>query len=254
MSEGIYGINMIVYGPPKSGKSYLGDTTPAPRVVLDAEAGSRFTPSKKKMWNPVTSPPPEPDGSWETAIVPVRSFKDVTKAFEWLNSGKHPFRSVVIDSISEVQQRIIDDIAGTKQLQMQQWGDVLRLGSDVIRKFRDLVTNPVRAVDAVVFIAMAAQRPNGGSWYPFMQGRLSTTLPYYVDLVGYMTQVPQEDGTLPRRLFIGTVPGYETGERVGGKLGMYVDVPDDDMQVVSRMLEKIRSGERQPATEKAGSK
>jgi AAA domain len=241
MSDGgHYGLNMIVYGHPKTGKSWLGDTTPAPRVVLDAEAGSRFTPSKKKIWNPISEPPPEPDGSWETAIVPVRAFRDVTKAFEWLNSGKHPFVSAVIDSISEVQQRIIDDVAGTKQLQMQQWGDVLRLSSDVIRKFRDLVTNPVRPLDAVLFIGMAAQRQDG-TWYPFMQGRMATTLPYFTDIAGFITYVQQEDGTSMRRMFIGPAQGYVTGERVGGKLGQYIDIPDHDMHVVEKMLEKVRA-------------
>lgn len=239
MTEGNYGINMIVYGHPKHGKSWLGDTTPAPRVVLDAEAGSRFTPSTKRIWEPTSAPPPTPDGTWETAIVPVRAFRDVQKTFEWLNSGKHPFKSVVIDSISEVQQRIIDDISGTNQMKQQDWGTLLRVSSDVIRKFRDLVTNPVKPLDAVVFIAMAAQRTDG-TWYPFMQGRLATTLPYYVDIVGYLTQAPTEEGAMLRRMFIGTVPGYETGERVGGKLGTYVNIPDDDMHVVETMLKTIR--------------
>lgn len=239
MTEGNYGINMIVYGHAKQGKSWLGDTTPAPRVVLDAEAGSRFTPSRKIKWDPVREKPPEP-GEWETALVSVLDFRTVQKTFEWLNSGRHPFRSVIIDSISEVQSRIIDEVAGTKQLQLQQWGDILRVGSDVIRKFRDLVANPVRPLDAVVFIAMAAQRPNGGSWYPFMQGRLGTVLPYYVDLVGFVAQAQQEDGTFIRRLFCGPVPGYETGERLGGKLGQYVEIPDGDMQIISKMLDRVR--------------
>lgn len=234
MTENLYGLNLIVYGHAKQGKSWLGDTAPAPRVVLDAEAGSRFTPSKKIRWDPVTSPPPEDDGSWETAIVPVRAFRDVTKSFEWLNSGKHPFRSVIIDSISEVQQRIIDDVAGTNQMKTQDWGTLLRVGSDVIRKFRDLVTNPVKPLDAVVFIAMASQRQDG-TWYPSMQGRLGTTLPYYVDLVGYMAAIQQEDGTFLRRMFIGNTPGYETGERVGGRLGHYIDNPN-----VSDMLDAVR--------------
>lgn len=241
MTESHYGLNMIVYSDPKQGKSWLGDTTPAPRVVLDAEAGSRFTPSKKRVWEPSRTPPPEDDGTWETAIVPVRSFKDVSKTFEWLNSGKHPFRSCVIDSISEVQQRIIDDLAGTSQLKVQQWGDVLRLGSDMIRKFRDLVTNPIRPLDAVVFIAMAAQRPDGGNWYPFMQGRLATTMPYFVDIVGYLKHSVTEEGASVRRLYIGTIPGYETGERVGGKLGTFIEIPDGDRHTVEKMLERVRS-------------
>jgi hypothetical protein len=237
--NGHYGLNMICFGQAKQGKSWLGDTTPAPRVVLDAEAGSRFTPSKKKIWNPVSESPPEADGSWETAIVPVRAFRDVTKTFEWLNSGKHPFRSVILDSISEIQQRAIDDIAGTNQMRQADWGTLLRVCSDAIRKYRDLVTNPVRPLDAVVFIAMAAQRADG-TWYPFMQGRMATSMPYFVDLCAYIATVAQEDGTTRRRLFLASMPGYETGERVGGKLGTYIDIPDHDMHVVEKMLEKVR--------------
>lgn len=229
-----YGLNAVVYGPKGAGKSYLGDTTPAPRVVLDAEAGSRFTPSRKKRWDPVTEKPPVPDGTWDTALVTVRDFRTVQKAFEWLNSGQHPFRSVVMDSISEVQQRAVDDIAGTNQMAQQDWGQLLRIVSDLVRKFRDLISHPSNPLDAVLFIAMARQRD--GQWEPYVQGQLATVMPYYVDLVAYIATIVQpETGEVTRRLFTGTFPGYLTGERVGGCLGTHVDNPD-----VTKMLEIIR--------------
>jgi AAA domain len=231
-----YGLTCIVYGHSKRGKSWLGDTAPGPRVVLDAEAGSRFTPSKKVQWNPANAPP-EPSGSWDTAIVPVRQFRDVTTAFQWLNSGKHPFKSVIIDSISEVQQRAVDDIAGTNAMKLADWGQLIRIVSDVVRKFRDLVTHPTNPLDAVVFIAMAKQRQDG-VWAPYIQGSLSTTLPYYVDAVSYLDIYPQEDGTVIRRLFTGNVPGFETGERVGGRLGQYIDDPN-----ISSMVDLVRGKE-----------
>ena len=235
------GLNIIVFGHSKRGKSWLGDTTPAPRVVLDAEAGSRFTPSKKITWNP-SEAPPEADGSWETAIVPVRAFRDVTAVYQWLNSGKHPFNSVVLDSISEIQQRAVDDIAGTNLMKTQDWGQLLRMVSDVVRKFRDLITSPVKPLDAVVFIAMAKQRSDG-VWAPYIQGSLATVLPYYVDCCAYLDVYPQEDGSTVRRLITGTVPGYETGERVGGRLGQFIDDPDMTM-----MIEMVR-GNYQPDTD-----
>lgn len=229
-----YGLNLLVHGPSKGGKSWLGDTTPAPRLVLDAEAGSRFTPSKKKRWDPITSPPPEPDGSWDTVIVSVTSFRTLQKAYEWLASGKHPFRSVILDSISEIQQRAVDDIAGTNQMQTQDWGQLLRMVSDMARKFRDLITNPIKPLDAVMLIAMTRQRE--GNWEPYVQGQLSTTLPYYYDICAYMAPVINpETGEVVRRLFIGSFPGYVTGERVGGCLGAYLDNPN-----VTAMLDVIR--------------
>lgn len=234
MSEPPYGINMIVYGPKGAGKSYLGDTTPGPRLVLDAEAGSRFTPSRKKQWDPVSEAPPEPDGTWDTALVTVRDFRAVTKAYEWLASGRHPFRSVVLDSVSEIQQRAVDDIAGVRAMQQQDWGSLLRIVSDVVRKFRDLISHPTNPVDAVIFIAMARQVDS--VWQPHVQGQLSVTLPYYVDVVSYMAPVIHpETAEVIRRLFCGTFPGYLTGERVGGCLGSYLDNPN-----MTEMLSTIR--------------
>lgn len=229
-----YGLNMIVYGKSKQGKSFLGDTTPAPRLVLDAEMGSRFTPSRKIDWDPTQYAPPEPSDAWDTAIVPVRDYRTVVKAYEWLNSGKHPFRSVVLDSISEIQQRAVDDIAGTNIMKTQDWGTLLRQVSDLVRKFRDLTTNPVKPLDSVLFIAMTKQRDDH-TWYPYVQGSLATVLPYHVDACTYLQVVTLEDGTSVRRLFVGPIAGYETGERVGGRLGAYIDNPD-----VTKMLAMVR--------------
>jgi hypothetical protein len=224
---------MIAYGPSKGGKSTLGDTTPAPRLVLDAEMGSRFTPSKKTTWDPAREAPPVHDGSWDTVLVPVHSYTAVLKAYEWLNSGKHPFRSVVMDSISEVQQRLADSLVGTNPMQLQDWGTMLRQASSLVRQFRDLTTHPVKPLDCVLFIAMANERQDGTK-YPHVQGQLKTTLPYYVDVLAYMAALPVEDGVV-RRLLIGPTAGYETGERVGGRLGHYIDDPK-----ISNMLQLIR--------------
>jgi hypothetical protein len=213
----------------------MADTAPAPRLVLDVEMGSRFTPSRKVVWDPKRFAPPEPDGTWDTAIVPIREYDDILRAYEWLNSGKHPFRSVVLDSISEGQQRAVSNIAGMDQMDMQKWGTLLRQLGDLARKLRDLTTHPVRPLDAVVIIAMTHQRNGDGPWTPFVQGQLRVFLPYLFDVLGYLSVVQTEDGSSVRRLFVGPTPGYETGERVGGKLGPYIDNPN-----VTDMLAMVR--------------
>lgn len=227
------GINMIVFGPQKHGKSWLGDTAPGPRLVLDAEGGSRFTPSRKRVWDPSTEPVPEYDGTWDTVIVYVHAYRDVERAYEWLNSGQHPFRSTIIDSISEVQQRVIDDIAGRNQMSQPEWGTLLRTVSEMIRKFRDLSTHPTNPLDAVVLIAMS--NLVDGVNRPYMQGAIKTTMPYYVDICSYLVMAPKDDGTVVRRLFVDPVAGFETGQRVGGCLGAFIDEPS-----VSGMVKSVR--------------
>jgi len=228
----LQGISLIVYGAPKTGKSWLGDTTPAPRLVLDAEGGSRFTPSRKINWDPARSKPPEYDGKWDTCLVPVNTYQAVRQAYDWLYSGKHPFNSVIIDSISETQQRCVDDIAGMNQMQTQDWGTLLRTVSNLVRGYRDLITHPVKPLACVMLIAMAdeSQVPKR----PLMQGKLGVMMPFYVDVCGHLGAYRREDGTPFRRLIITPSPEYIAGERVGGRLGTFVDDPD-----VTSMIKQV---------------
>lgn len=212
--------------------SWFGDTAPAPRLVIDAEGGSRFTPSRKKLWDPA-QPPPEPSESWDTAMIMVHKYRQVQQAYQWLDSGKHPFRSVILDSLSDIQQRIIDDIAGVNQMTTQNWGELLRNAMNTVRNFRDLTTHPTHPLDAVVFITMA--EPVEGVQRPLIQGKLGKILPYLVDLCSYLYVVQLEDGTPVRRLLTSPFPGYITGERLGGALGPYLDNPD-----ITTMLGMIR--------------
>jgi hypothetical protein len=228
----VEGISFIVYGGPKAGKSWLGDTTPAPRLVLDAEGGSRFTPSTKTTWNPAAEKPPEYDGSWDTCLVPVHGYQSVRQAYDWLYSGQHPFNSVVIDSISETQQRAVDDIAGMNPMQIADWGTLLRTVSALIRGYRDLITHPTKPLMTVVMIAMMDEQAFPKR--PLMQGKIASMAPYYVDLCGYLGAFNREDGTQFRRLIISNTPEYIAGERVGGRLGTYVDDPD-----ISEMLTRV---------------
>jgi AAA domain len=228
----VEGISFIIYGSPKVGKSFLGDTSPPPRLILDAEGGSRFTPSTKKTWDPAREKPPTHDGSWDTCLVPVHSYGAVRQAYDWLYSGQHPFNSVVIDSISETQQRCVDDIAGMNPMQVQDWGTLLRTVSALVRGYRDLITHPTRPLLTVVMIAMMDEQAFPKR--PLMQGKMASFMPYYVDICGYLGNYRREDGTEFRRLMISPSPEFIAGERVGGRLGNWVDDPD-----IGEMLTKV---------------
>lgn len=225
MSEGL---SILVHGFSKVGKSRFAATAPAPRLILDAEAGSRFVPGIKKSWDPQTQQPPVYDGTWDTCIVAVTEYNTITAALRWLQSGQHPFNSVVIDSISEVQQRGVDTIAGADLMKIQDWGTLLRMVSDTVRKFRDLVAHPTHPLWAVVYIAMT-DKGKSDKWEPLVQGALRAFLPYYVDVCGYLFVNPPVDaeGTWPgNRLLVSPHPEYETGERVGGIFGQVIDNPN----------------------------
>ena len=228
------GVSFLIHGHSKTGKSTLSDTSPAPRLVLDAEGGAstRFTKSRKVQWNPMMEAPPAPDGTWETAVVHVRSFQDVQRAYDWLNSGQHHFKSVSVDSLSETQQRCVDAIAGTEAMRTQDWGELLRKMSSLVRQYRDLIIHPTNPLEVVTFIAMT--RDYEGTKRPYVQGALASTLPYYVDVCGYMwTEADATSGEIRHRLLCGQVGPFEAGDRTG-KLGTVVENPN-----IMEMLAKI---------------
>lgn len=181
--------------------------------------------------------PPEADDTWDTAVVHVDHFDKVVTAFQWLQSGKHPFRSVVVDSISELQQRLVEKISGRTATQQNQWGDVLRQFMGLMRDFRDLTEHPTRPIESIVLVSMS-KMGGDGLYHPWLQGQAATMLPYLVDICAATHVQPYDDGmggtAYAYRLLIGQNPLYETGERAGGRLPSYVDNPN-----VSEMLDVV---------------
>lgn len=235
-------ISILVHADTKTGKSTFGNTAPAPRLLLDAEAAARFLPGAKITWDPQRDAPPVPDGTWETCIVAVRDYSVMTSVMAWLQSGQHRFESVIIDSISEIQKRLKDQITGGfGDMDQRKWGEILTHMEALIRQFRDLTEHPTNPLTAVVITAMTENRD--GKWRPYVQGQLRVTLPYFIDVVGYLfvQEVPPADPSQPapppiRRMLTRPHQLYEAGERVQGRLPQFVD--GDDLNV-TRILEMV---------------
>jgi hypothetical protein len=241
------GISLLIHGPAKSGKTTLADTAPGPRLFLDVESGgSDFTRSAKKHWDPKREKPPVDDGTWETAVVYVRESDDIKKAYEWLNAGQHPFRSVILDSITEGQVRTQKKITQGGEMDLKKWGKLLQEVGGYARDLRDLVTHPVKPLEAVVIVAATHQRNGNGNWTPFVQGQLRVFLPYLYDMLAYLGEpVRNADGSITRRLLTGPLPGYDAGGRFEELLPHVIENPNiTDMLTVIRTAISAQSTER----------
>lgn len=237
------GLSIVVHAHSKTGKSTFGATAPRPILILDAEGGTKFLPHSKVLqeklghplnlvsWNPTEAPPDV--SAVDGAVVLVTSWQDIVLASRWLQSGQHQFRSLIVDSITEVQRRLKANLKGTEALAIQDWGQLLTLMDAEIRGMRDLSNNPHSPIQVVVFIAET--RETNGKWVPYLQGQISVSLPYAVDICGFLyvenvttndengqpTQVEQV-----RRLLVTPHPQYEAGERVQGAVGPLITRPD----------------------------
>lgn len=217
------GLCLAVHAPPKSGKSCLADSGPRPTLILDLEGMAYWTPSNKLYWDPEreTCPtwPQDPravraDGYWDSAIVMMRRFSDLTAMLSFLQQGQHPFNSVDLDSASEMQARFADELAPRGKLDRDHWGAMLRQVQTVIRGYRDLITQQTLHVWSVSLVLGTHWDERARKMVPLLQGQSRDYVPYYPDILGYMET--QQDGS--RQLLIGPHPNYETGERVGGRL------------------------------------
>jgi len=249
MSDVQRSLTIMVHGESKVGKSTFAVTAPYPRLMLDVEGGHRFLPINVRYWDPVREEPPVADGTWDTVVVQVRDYDVVMKAFQWLQSGKHQFKSLIIDSISELQVKCMDNIAGTEQMKMQQWGELLRHMGALLRDLRDLTMHPTQPLEAIVLTAMS-RKGQDGVYRPYLQGQLAIQAPYFYDILGAITveQVPNPDPMQPpykvRRMYVERTPEYEAGERVQGRLGKVVEQGDLGIE---RMLDMV-FGEKAKST------
>lgn len=222
-------MSILVHAGSKLGKSTLSGTAPKPILVLDAEGSWRFIPVRQVHWDPETGPPPEYDGTWDACVVSVQRWETVENVYRWITQYQTPFVSVVVDSITELQRRLKQNLVGTEAMKIQDWGVLLAKMDDKIRGYRDLTLIPQINVRCVVFIAETRQRHNDNKWVPFMQGQIGVALPYWMDLVGYMyPDFEYDENGQPsrevRRLWISPHPEYEAGERVQGRLGQFLTI------------------------------
>lgn len=225
-------ISAILHGDSKAGKSTAAYTVPAPRLLIDAEKAHRWLPGKKVFWDPITQAPPEPPVAdengvlnWETCVVIVRNWATFERTYTWLNQSEHPFKSVIIDSITEIQVKIKEEVTGGNidaKLAFDGWNTVLNRTEALCRDFRDLTEHPNYPV-SVVITAMTELRD--GKWRPYVQGSGSKKLPYFFDVIGYVFRervVDPYDPTVPPRTAHKVLTGFDqniiAGERVNGIL------------------------------------
>lgn len=224
------GLSSLWHGPYKAGKSTLGDTGPKPRLLMDAEGGLEWTPSRKIDWDPMRQSPPVPDRrvtagygqpsitpAWESALVHVRDHTIFHKTYEVLYGGRHPFNSATVDSTSEAQQQIIFGLVGYRQMEQASWGVLARQVTGITRQWKDLTQNPVKRIWSVAFICGSRWDDKLRKIAPLLQGtQTQDFMPYYPDVIGYVYHGGPGD---PRRYAkIEYDPGIVTGERVGGRL------------------------------------
>ena len=225
---------LLLFGDPKVGKTSFAETAPGPRLFLDAEGGTDWLATKTSSWNPLDGPPPEV-GPDDTVVVRIDQWELLEKVNRWLQKCDHSFRSVILDSLTELQKqakRVITD----KGMRIQDWGTLYDKMDPVLREIRDLTKVKGSTVECVVIVALATVKDE--KTIPDIQGSMARSLAGQMDTIGYLRiGEMNSNGTQDRELVVDLRKGITAGDRTKvlrrGFSGVIPVVIDDETDTLT---------------------
>lgn len=165
-------LKAVVYGPSGAGKTFFGSTAPKP-IFASAEGGLLSISDKKPEY------------------AEIKSLKDLMDLLHWLKTQPHDYETVVIDSITEINELIKEGIKQRtgKAMQIQDWGELAEKVIGILRGFRDLPMH-------VIFVAQESYDKDDQAVIrvtPDLNGKAADRICYFMDIVAYLYM--DKDGT-----------------------------------------------------------
>lgn len=224
-------VNMLIYGEAGVGKTWLAGSAyavPEMRRVLyvDAEAGAD---TLKQSW---------PD----VELVQATKWEDYERLYAALLAGAHEYRTVVLDSISEILEHCKEQVMVEMKLDpdnekrdadvpsVREWGKILTRMLRLVRRFRDLPLN-------VVFIAHAEpvkDKSGKSKWRPLVNGKFQMKLPQIPDVVLFMYRT-EVDGQ-QRRLLLTQETDKAAAKVRGVTMPMVIGLDDKNPSTMSNIM------------------
>lgn len=192
------GVKVLVYGGSGSGKTTLIGTLPDP-IIISAEAGLLSL------------------SSLDIPYIEVTDMDSLKEAFSYITSSKdaQQFRSVALDSISEIAEVVLNAEKKNTKDPRQAYGALQEQMTDLIRSFRDITGKNV-----YMSAKMEKQQDESGRilYGPSMPGnKLAQMLPYFFDEVLALRVEKDEEGK-PQRALMCDSDGLWSAKDRSGKL------------------------------------
>lgn len=195
-AEAIPYLNILIYGEPGAGKTYLAGTAQdskhtSPILFLDVEGGT-VTLRKK----------PGID------VVRIKKIEDVVDIYNKLAADKSGYyKTVVIDSLSEVQKldlRFCMDEEYNKKpdsidrdvATLRSWGKSGERMRRIIRAYRDL---PMNTIMTSLVASEKDEQTGVVQFFPMFPGKLRGEVPGYFDIVGLLQSKEDRNGEVVTR-------------------------------------------------------
>lgn len=190
-------LKALVYGPPGVGKTTLAATTGDDSAVLILSAEAGLLPLRGR----------------DIAVVEGDSIERLREVYQYLRRGGHPYQWLIIDSLSEIAERMLATAKARAKDPRAAYGDTAEAVAAAVKALRDLPMH-------VVVIAKDQSRQDDlgrVSHAPMFPGRqLAAAIPYDVDLIlAYRCERDRESGEMRRWLQTQPDGVYDAKDRSG---------------------------------------
>ena len=209
------GVKSLVHGGSGSGKTVLMATMPSP-LLISAESGL-LSLRKANLERLIAAGVFQPGTvDLDVKVIKVSNVDDLTQAHAWCKQHAYSsgFRSIGLDSISEIMEQVLSNAKAQVKDPRQAYGELIEKGSMLVRAFRDL--------PGLNVCVAAKQEPmkdemSGVTRYgPSVPGsKLGPSLPYFFDEVFALRIGKQQDGKEFRYLQTQPDLQYEAKDRSG---------------------------------------
>lgn len=198
------GLNVLLYGPPKSGKTVGACSAPGPVLLVNGDRPNASRYAHKL----------HPD----LEEVRPHDLSTLIGIIELLTGDKNRFKTIVIDPVSELYRLVLEGLSGRAlSPQIQMYGDS---GTHLERFARMLCELPVNTIFTAWEMREKNEETGGYERLPFVTTKSGSAvfagkLMAMVDVIGY-TGIVTEDGQEPRYMaqLIDT-KGRRGGDRFG---------------------------------------
>jgi hypothetical protein len=163
------GVKCVVFGKPKTGKTSLIATAPAP-IVFSSERGLLSLKGKG------------------ISGIEINTYKDLDDAFAWLGSSEaSKYKTVCIDSVSDLSEAILAQERKDNKKKSDNWGPYNILAEQMTQKLRDARNMHGRNWYLICQEEIITTAEGGKMAVPSLPGKaLLQNLPYLFDLIAQM--------------------------------------------------------------------
>lgn len=190
-----HGVNMLIYGESGAGKTSLALTTGTEEGTLVISPERGLLPLRHTNIH----------------VVMIESVADLIEVYDYLNTGDHEYKWIIVDSLSEVAEVVLAHEMKSNRDGRKAYGELANTIVQLVKDFRDLPYH-------VVMLAKQAWKDTSDApmFRPMMPGQqLLQKLPYEFDEVLCLRRQVNEQNEVTRGLMTDGDGHYVAKDRAG---------------------------------------